>query len=205
MSCDNPPEISYSGCEDMGYYIANKGVQEGPFEAIDLPQHGLRADSLVWAEGMPDWKRADAVPEIAALLAPAPMDETIPPVAEPTAAPSPFQPQPTYSPQPQPQPGMMSYQTPTFQQNNGLAVASMVLGIVSFPVSILYCAGVITALLAIIFGFLARGKIKRGETAVGAGMALAGIILGFVYFGLLVVLICFFAIGIGMATIHSKP
>ena len=84
----------------MGYYIANKGVQEGPFELLELPQHGLRADSLVWAEGMPDWTRADAIAEIAALLAPAPVAAPIgndvipaPPIE---AMPSPVLPQPTY-------------------------------------------------------------------------------------------------------------
>ena len=184
----------------MGYYIANKGVQEGPFELTDLPQRGLREDSLVWADGMPDWKRADAVPEVAALLQPsapaAPLESAPDAVLEPAPAPIP----PVYTPQ-----QMLPYQTPPANPNNGMAVASLVLGIVSYPISVLYCAGVIPALLAVIFGFIARGKIKRGETTVGGGMALAGIILGFVQLGLILLLICLFAIGIGFAAVHSKP
>ena len=111
---------------------------------------------------------------------------------EPVAAPAPFQ-------------GPISYQTPQPNPTNGMAVASMVLGIVAYPASALYCAGVIGALLAIIFGFIARARIKRGETAVGSGMALAGIILGFVYFGLILLAVgFFFIVGLGMA-IHNKP
>ena len=50
--------------------------------------------------------------------------------------------------------------------------------IVSFPFTLLYCGGIITAILAIIFGLLARAKVRRGEAMSGAGMGLAGIILG---------------------------
>jgi len=48
----------------MGYFIAIEGMQHGPFEARDLPQHGLRPDTLVWADGMPQWQRADSVPAL---------------------------------------------------------------------------------------------------------------------------------------------
>jgi hypothetical protein len=150
----------------MGYYIANEGVQQGPFERDDLPRRGLRADSLVWAEGMNDWRRADTVPELAALLRSAPV-----------------------APVPQAQRSPLMYQTPPIGQSNGMAVASMVLGIVSYPVSMLYCMGAIVAILAIVFGFVARGRIKRNETTVGGGMALAGIILGFIHIALVVLFI----------------
>jgi uncharacterized membrane protein len=55
------------------------------------------------------------------------------------------------------------------------------------------CAGflyVIPAVLGIIFGFVARSQIKNSKGAQkGEGMALAGIIVGFVWIALLVVLI----------------
>jgi hypothetical protein len=85
---------------------------------------------------------------------------------------------------------MMNYAMPA---PNGMAVASMILGIVSFPLTILYCAGIITALLAIIFGFIARGKVRRGEASSGKGMALAGVILGIAYFALLGWMIAIYA------------
>ena len=54
---------------------------------------------------------------------------------------------------------------------NGLAIASMVLGIV--------WVWWIGSILALIFGFVARSPIKeRGQR--GDGMAIAGIVLGFV-------------------------
>lgn len=163
----------------MGFYFANDGVQQGPFEPHALLSKGLQRDSLVWTEGMSDWRPATEIPAIAALFepAPAPAAPGEPPVAPQVILP-PTAPQPAHSPQA----WQMGYQTPTTPPGNGMAVASMVLGIVSYPASILYCPGFITALLAIIFGFIARGKVKRGETTAGGGMALAGIVLGITYF-----------------------
>ena len=46
------------------YYIADGMVQRGPFEVQDLPGQGLRADTLVWKEGMAQWRRADEVEEL---------------------------------------------------------------------------------------------------------------------------------------------
>lgn len=46
------------------YFIADGMVQRGPFEVQDLPGQGLRADTLVWKEGMDQWRRADQVEEL---------------------------------------------------------------------------------------------------------------------------------------------
>lgn len=68
---------------------------------------------------------------------------------------------------------------------NGMAIASLCTGIVG-------CFYGIPAILAIIFGFVARSQIKQRPQA-GGGMALAGIILGFVWIvigiGLIVALV----------------
>ena len=50
------------------FFIAIVGVQQGPFPSHELLARGMRADSLVWCEGMGDWQRADTVPELAAVL-----------------------------------------------------------------------------------------------------------------------------------------
>jgi hypothetical protein len=177
----------------MDYYIGINGTQQGPFKLQDLPSKGLRVDSLVWAEGMPDWQRADAVPEVAALLGPrataaAPEPAAMPdPSPPPTAAPSASAANPAAS---QPQ-GVLGYQSYAEAPKNGLAIASMVLGIVSYPMCIIWYFGIVTALLAIVFGFMARSRINSGQTSVGAGMALAGIILGFVWFGLALIMLAF--------------
>jgi hypothetical protein len=158
----------------MGYYIAIQGVQHGPFEAQDLPGKGMRPESLVWTEGMSDWQPAATVDDLARLFPQARAHEA--PAPAYAAAPTPAPGQPQY----------LGYQSNFGNPSNGMAVASMVLGIVSFPVSLFWCAGTITAILAVIFGFIARARIKRGETLVGGGMALSGIILGFVHLGLIV-------------------
>jgi uncharacterized membrane protein YdbT with pleckstrin-like domain len=59
------------------------------------------------------------------------------------------------------------------RKTNGLAIASLVCSFFFW----LYGLG---AVLAIIFGFIARSQIKKsGNTQQGGGMALAGIIIGF--------------------------
>jgi len=84
-----------------------------------------------------------------------------PPPPPPYFAPSYVPPPPGYGP------------PPVGQTTNGLSVASMVLGIV-------WVFG-IGSILAVIFGFIGRKQIKEsGGRQSGSGMALAGIILGFV-------------------------
>jgi len=66
-------------------------------------------------------------------------------------------------------------------RTNGLAVASLVLGIVSL------CG--IGSILAIVFGFVSINQINNDPTQRGKGMAIAGVVLGFVALAGLVVLI----------------
>jgi tellurite resistance protein TehA-like permease len=57
-------------------------------------------------------------------------------------------------------------------RNNGMATASMILGIVG-----IFCG--VTSILAIIFGHIAHSQIKRtGEG--GSGMATAGLVMGYI-------------------------
>lgn len=65
---------------------------------------------------------------------------------------------------------------------SGFAIASLVLGILG------------GAILAIIFGFIALSQIKKSG-AKGRGMAIAGVVLGFVWSALIVVLIIAAVIG----------
>jgi hypothetical protein len=72
-----------------------------------------------------------------------------------------------------------------------MAVASLVLGI-------LFCFAV-TAILAVIFGNLALGKIADSNgTEKGRGLAIAGIVLGWVGIGLMIAgpAIAFFFYGV---------
>lgn len=63
---------------------------------------------------------------------------------------------------------------------NGFAVASLVLGV-------LWVFG-LGSLLAIIFGHIGRSQIRR-EGGTGAGMALAGLVLGYLAFLLFILLL----------------
>ncbi|MFO7250535.1 MAG: DUF4190 domain-containing protein [Actinomycetes bacterium] len=95
------------------------------------------------------------------------------------------QPNPGYG---QPQPGYDYGQNYGYQQQpgyagyqpvgtNGLAVAAMILGILGFVT----CGA--TSVLAVIFGHVALSQIKRsGEQ--GHGMAMTGVILGWILTGL---------------------
>jgi Domain of unknown function (DUF4190) len=63
---------------------------------------------------------------------------------------------------------------PPQQRTNGMAVASMILGILW-----IYWIG---SILALVFGYIARNQIReRGES--GGGMATAGIVLGWIGVG----------------------
>ena len=62
--------------------------------------------------------------------------------------------------------------------SSGFATASMVLGIVSVPCCVVRGAGLVTAVLAVVFGHIAMHRIKR-HSLKGQGMAIAGLVLGY--------------------------
>jgi len=74
------------------------------------------------------------------------------------------------------------------KSTNGLAIASMVLGILW-----VYWIG---SILALIFGYVAKGQIDAaGGAQGGRGMAIAGIVLGWVGIGVLMLGIVALAVG----------
>jgi hypothetical protein len=147
----------------MWYYEKN-GSQLGPTETSELrplfERGELHGGSLIWREGMPDWSPASQVDEFKDLVA------TAPAFVAP-AAPA--------HPQPRPMdPSMMPPKT------NGLAVTSMILGIVSLPLSLFCAIGILLGLPAIICGHIARGKIRTSNgSETGNGFALTGLITGY--------------------------
>jgi hypothetical protein len=73
-------------------------------------------------------------------------------------------------------------------KTNGFAIAALVLGIVW-----IYWIG---SILALVFGYIAKSQIdKSGGTQTGRGMAIAGIVLGWVGIGVLLLLI---VVGVGV-------
>ena len=84
-------------------------------------------------------------------------------------------------------PGGPRYAYVPVRKTNGLAVASLVCSIVWL--------GGVGSLLAVIFGFIARSQIRRAhDDQQGSGLALAGIIIGFVGLVTLGLVIAFAAV-----------
>jgi len=104
-----------------------------------------------------------------------PLDELLP---VPSPPPPPPPPRPTPAP-------LRSVQT------SGMAIASLVMGIAGWTVLPL-----IGSVLAIIFGYMARNEIRqRPDELEGDGLALAGLVLGWIAVGLSVLLLCLGGLG----------
>lgn len=97
------------------YYIGKNNERLGPFPLEKLISNGLTPDSLVWCQGMPGWKRATEVPEVAALFAPQPPAQPQPNYTVQAQSYQQSAPQPQYK-QPQPQYQQSQYAKPQYQQ-----------------------------------------------------------------------------------------
>lgn len=97
-----------------------------------------------------------------------------------------------YGQQPYSQPyGSYAYNPPA--PTNGLAIASLVISIAGLP---LCCGGL--SIVGAILGHVARKQIReRGEN--GAGLALAGVIVGWIAFGIFVVFATIYGIALGVS------
>lgn len=89
----------------MKIYIVKDDMQLGPFTLEEVKRQGISADTLVWFKGMPDWKEARAIPEMAGAYIPdipstAEVDEDDA-VEETSIDSAPEPPAETYAPQPQ--------------------------------------------------------------------------------------------------------
>ncbi|WP_206427345.1 DUF4190 domain-containing protein [Clostridium rectalis] len=83
------------------------------------------------------------------------------------------------------------------KRTDGMAIASLVCGIVGLVflfMPIVYGLGIIPAILAIVFGNISKGKIRKDPNLDGYGMAKAGFICGVVG----VVLVVISLIGCGL-------
>ncbi len=132
----------------MKIYIVKDDMRLGPFTLEEVKRQGISADTLVWFKGMPDWKEARAIPELAGAYIP-----DIPPTAEVDeddaveetgidSAPEP--PAETYAPQPQPQPQRYAY-TPLPDEGKAKKSKAGIIGIISLlVVMLILCIMVLT-------------------------------------------------------------
>lgn len=100
------------------------------------------------------------------------------PAPMPPQSPQPYGPQPPYYPPP-PQMGYATggNQPPLARPTSGLATASMVLGIIGLLVG--WCSFGIPSIIAVFLGHAALKETKTGVRG-GHGMAIAGLILGYI-------------------------
>ena len=83
-------------------------------------------------------------------------------------------------------------------RTNSLAIASLVTGILSWVL-----CPFLAAVLAIIFGHVARSQIKQTGEA-GGGMAIAGLVLGYINIGGAILLFVFWIVfGLGLAILGA--
>ena len=155
------------------YYLADGMVQRGPFEVTDLPGQGLRPGTLVWKEGMSQWRPADEVEELifAGVLAPA-----VPPA--PSAAPPPPPPPGLGSlPYANPVPLGIAYD-PASSSTNRIAAGVCAIALGTFGVHKFILGmpapGVIMLLASVVGGFLTCGMAA-------VAIQVIGIIEGIIY------------------------
>lgn len=145
----------------MQYFMIIDGQQRGPFQRDMLVMQGLRPDTYVWREGMPNWAPASTMPELADLLIEesafgsyARPEEPVPPYNANGNAQGGFR-SSAYGQQPY---GQQLYGQPAAHTNwYPWAIVSMVLGILS-------------SFIGMILGIIAIVKAKKANDMYNQGL-----------------------------------
>lgn len=196
------------------WYYAHGGQQKGPVPLSELQRLAANGEfdsenDLVWKEGMDDWKPASTVDEVAAAFAPPPAEapsfEAAPEGAPPAPAPAPAaSPAPSSLGAPAEPPYGTTSQAPAPSgvPSSGMAVASMVCGILSLVTCCLWFVGLPLAIVAIVLGHLSVSRAKADPAAYGGrGQARAGLITGYIAIPLALVGLAF---GLWAATLTPE-
>ena len=138
------------------------------------------------------------------LWRPPPMPPSVSPTEQPTLdMPGRYQPPPAPMSPPQPlQPGWMPPPPPAYPvaPQQSLAIASLVMGIVSITAGLCCYFGILTGPIAFILGIVSLVQIKNDPTKYGGkGFAIGGVVTGGLYVLILVAMILFYGLyGIGL-------
>ncbi|MEM7697030.1 MAG: DUF4190 domain-containing protein [Verrucomicrobiota bacterium] len=145
-----------------------KSVSED--ELRQLARSGLvSATTLVWNESMPEWQMASEIwPDWFASAANAPQRPAM------VDAPAPI----VVSGAPRQAPG----------DANACAIASLICGIVG-----LFCTQLFS-IAAVVTGHIALSQIRKSGVAANKGLAIAGLVLGYVGIGIVVLILVFYAV-----------
>ncbi len=171
----------------MDWYYAKNGAQSGPVSTEELRAKmaagEIRGSEMVWREGMSEWKPASTVAELS-------QQAIHGGAAVPSSPPSVFQAAPA------------AYPYPVAKRTSGLAIASLVCGVIGLLGFFLCFLPCIVSIGAVICGHLALRDIKRSpESFEGRGLAIGGLVCG--YLTILVVVIGIVFVGAG--AMLSKP
>ena len=154
----------------MQIHVARDGQRLGPFSIEEvrarLSAGEIRPTDLAWSEGRADWVPLASFPGIAEPAVPGLPQTGV-------AGPPPLQRIPP----------------PVSGATSGLAIASLVCGILSVTF-----LPFLAAIPAIVCGHMAQGQIRRAAGALrGGGLALAGLIIGYLSFVLIIPMIAILA------------
>lgn len=134
----------------------------------------IASADLVWRKGMAEWRPAAEINDFESVGVVEPVGIVAPPGGSQISQALP--------------PGVPGGQiAPAAPPTNSMAIVSMICGIAGLFAPCLCGVPVIASIVAIIMGHMARGAIRNaGGMQGGGGMALAGLILGYVGTGLMV-------------------
>lgn len=170
------------------WFYGKDNAQHGPVSEPEI--HNLIAtgqiepSTIIWREGMQNWLPLKDVPEFQVTNAQLSSTSTIPGSNQ------------TYAP---PQ----AYMQPP--PSDGLAITSMILGIISILASCMYI-GIIFGIPAVICGHMSLNKINKSPVAIGGkGMAIAGLVTGYLGSLTSLIVIAFVVIAIGAANNIPAP
>lgn len=170
----------------MNWYYAKNGHQNGPVPTEDMIDRiamgEISPTDLAWCEGMADWLPVSEIPQL----------KVLPPVRDEVAAAPPVgasqQPSPYQAPASAAPAATPSYVAPGQPPSQGLAIGSLVCGILAIITCCFWPFGIVFIIAAVVLGHMALGKINADPARNGGkGMAKAGLITG--YIGLLFFLI----------------
>ena len=190
------------------WFYGKGGQQFGPIDEVTLSARiatgEIGPQDLVWNEGMDSWKPLQEIRHLAPSgnhpqsqdsegLTPELSQSSYAPPAE-IKAPALDDsivdevPQSPYSPPVEGVEGASYTPGPSLPVTNGLAIASMICGILSL-VFFCFCGGLFLGIPAVICGHLSLNQLNApGNSQQGRGMAIAGLICGYLGIAFLIIM-----------------
>ena len=190
------------------WFYGKRGQQFGPIDEVTLSARiaagEIGPQDLVWNEGMDSWKPLQEIRHLApsgnhpqsqdskGLIPELSQSPYSPPVEVEASALDDASvdevPQSPYLPPVEGDEGASYTPGPSLPVTNGLAIASMICGILSL-VFFCFCGGLFFGIPAVICGHLSLNQLNApGNSQQGRGMAIAGLICGYLGIAFLIIM-----------------